>query len=107
MKTANELAVGEFFVGHVWRNEFLAEQDKKRFPGALVMVACVLHGATDCEVKDVLGLFTSLPSGSSLQVSGSSLWVCGVRDRRSDCVRLIEWNSPCPVAKIGGTDEAR
>jgi hypothetical protein len=108
MKTPDQVDRGEFFIGIVWREDFFASNDKRRFPGAVVTVAAVLPAYCEDGCMEIMRLFAGLPADSASQLcSGSSLWVCGVRAKRSPYVRLIDWMPPRPSQKERGANDSR
>lgn len=102
MRTADCVPVGMAFVGSIWRDDFseamaglTGSQIGKRFrdfPGELIRVAMVLPATTDDGAKEIMHMMRALPHDSTSQLSSDlSMWICGIREKRSNKVRLIEW----------------
>jgi hypothetical protein len=99
MKTADQLQVGEWFIGTCWQEDFKAGQFENRadgnrrrvIDGRNVTVAVTFEGDA-LTAKKLLNMFATLPVGDTLQVgSPDALWVAGTRDMRSPRVSLIDW----------------
>lgn len=86
---ADEIAVGDWFVGAVDRADLMGNSARK-FPGGKVRVQ-VLTPSNDLALP-VAKLFAALPAGHPCQLSSDEwLWVIGSRPTRSRMVCLTWW----------------
>lgn len=94
---AHEVNVGEWFVGSMEYAAWDAAKDKRKVEGEEIHVSARCSGEEDAKI--VLDAMRQLPHEHVCQIGRDSIWVCGVREKRSKFVRLRDWHSAMP----GGT----
>lgn len=101
MTTANQIPVGSVFVGSVWREDLFSHPNKRRFPGEDISVHLLLACHTEDGAREVMKMMASLPSDSGMQIScDEALWVCGIREKRSKYIRIVDWTPRVRTRRI-------
>ena len=100
-KTADQLNVGDYFVGIMRGPDLAATHYKLREPfvrrrvidGALINV--VLIPITDgCGAIEIMKMFAALPLEHPHQLSDQwDFWVAGQRDKRSNIVSILDYTN--------------
>lgn len=98
MKTASEIPVGFGFVGIVDSADWYVK-DKRHFEGELVKLVAIVPGPTGESTEQlIMNLFAGLRWEHGEQLgSNDSMWVAGVRPKRSKYVRIFDWATRCSL----------
>jgi len=95
MMHAHEVNVGDGFIASIWRTDWDATRDHATVDGSLLSVSIVVPGGGTDFLQTMLRSHCALPTYSDAQLDWTqSLWVAGVRDKRSKKVRIIDWAMP-------------